>query len=297
VVGQTQSARDAYQFLCSREGQIVSNQQVSNATNGAWSPGTAGNYRSKKWKNLTEKVGPALFRVNGISLLTEDEFVALQSQVTEAVASSQAEIVRDSIGAGEGQKIEFKSRIPKNATRLAEEIAAFSSMNDGVILIGVTDSGAVVGYEDTRERIEGIVRNVSPVPTVAVDLVPYQTKTVALVRVLKGDEPVYYAADRPYIRQGSLSRPATPDEVKGRVDRFLRQGRSFQQDTVSFGPTQLDLAVDLPVPVELAHVQWQFAPTNNVRGEFVSPTQLRFVRRSKSDPSEITYWITDRRQR
>lgn len=31
------------------------------------------------------------------------------------------------------------------------------------------------------------------------------------------DEPVYYYDYRPYVRDGSQSRPATPDEVKARI--------------------------------------------------------------------------------
>jgi len=90
------------------------------------------------------------------------------------------------------------------------------------LLIGVTDDGTVVGYEDDKERIEGVVKNVSPVPTVNVDLVPYKERTIALVRVRKGPEPLYYANFRPYVRQGTLSRPATPDEVKSIFERYYR---------------------------------------------------------------------------
>lgn len=56
---RTQSARDAYRFLAAQEGELVTYQQVSDATRGAWSVGTVGNYRSKRWKNLVVREGRA----------------------------------------------------------------------------------------------------------------------------------------------------------------------------------------------------------------------------------------------
>jgi predicted HTH transcriptional regulator len=67
--------------------------------------------------------------------------------------------------------VEFKASVPSNADDLVKEIAAFATSNDGTILLGVTDAGAIVGTADARERYEGIARNVSPHPTVLVDLV------------------------------------------------------------------------------------------------------------------------------
>jgi len=47
--------------------------------------------------------------------------------------------------AGENQSVEFKQSIPKQSSDLANEIAAFASSNDGLILLGVSDDGKVVG--------------------------------------------------------------------------------------------------------------------------------------------------------
>ncbi len=46
---------------------------------------------------------------------------------------------------GEGQNLEFKREFPKQATDLAKEIAAFATSNQGTILLGVSDSGDLVG--------------------------------------------------------------------------------------------------------------------------------------------------------
>ncbi|MFA7249930.1 MAG: hypothetical protein WC273_09910 [Dehalococcoidia bacterium] len=81
---RTKSARDAYQLLAAREGELVTYQQISDATSGVWSKNTVGNYNSKKWDGLLKREGGE-YRVTGVSLMSADEFVALQSQVTHAV--------------------------------------------------------------------------------------------------------------------------------------------------------------------------------------------------------------------
>lgn len=220
---RTRSARDAYAFLAAHEGQVVTYEEISAATGNRWSVGTVGNYRSKKWKNLVVREGD-FYRVTGVSLMTENEFVGLQSQVREAVIDPRVQVIQDALAVGEGQQTEFKASIPQNASELATEIASFATSGGGTLLIGVDDRGVVVGYDGNRERLEGIIRNVAPVPTATVDLVPYQEKQVALIRVLRGAEPLYFANDRPYVRQGSLSRPATPSEVTGIYRRHFGHG-------------------------------------------------------------------------
>lgn len=220
---RTQSARDAYRFLAAQEGEFVTYQQISDATGGVWSVGTVGNYRSKKWKNLVVREG-RVYRVRGVALMTEHEFVGLQSQVREAVIDPRVQVIQDALAVGEGQRTEFKAQVPRTASELATEVASFATSGGGMILIGVDDGGAVVGYEGNKERIEGIIQNVAPVPTATVDLVPYREKQIALVRVLGGPEPLYFANDRPYLRQGTLSRPATPAEVMTIYRQYFQHG-------------------------------------------------------------------------
>ena len=49
---------------------------------------------------------------------------------------------------GEGQATEYISKFPDQARELGKEIAAFSTSNDGIILIGVGDDGDIVGVPD-----------------------------------------------------------------------------------------------------------------------------------------------------
>ena len=55
---------------------------------------------------------------------------------------------------GENQDIEYMEKFPENARELAKEIAAFATSNTGTILIGVSDSGDLVGLEEANS-LEG----------------------------------------------------------------------------------------------------------------------------------------------
>ena len=46
---------------------------------------------------------------------------------------------------GEGYNLEFKQSIPSRASELAEEICAFANAAGGTLLIGVDNSGKVIG--------------------------------------------------------------------------------------------------------------------------------------------------------
>ena len=84
---------------------------------------------------------------------------------------------------GEGQDLEYKEIFPENTRDLAKEIAAFATSNTGTILIGVSDSGDLVGLSSCKstegrdkilQRLEGISRGTvkpSITPTAKFDVV------------------------------------------------------------------------------------------------------------------------------
>ena len=96
---RTKSARDAYRFLHARDGKFVRYADVARATHGTWSESTVRNYRSKKWKTFTATRSGG-FYINGVVLLTEDEFVALQSQVQQAIVDERIRVVELALATG-----------------------------------------------------------------------------------------------------------------------------------------------------------------------------------------------------
>jgi len=135
---------------------------------------------------------------------------------------------------GEGSNLDFKVEFPSNAHRLGQEVAAFATSGGGTILVGVSDSGELVGLPeaDTAEgrdslvrRVEGICKGpVKPAIVPSVKFAVQGGKVVLAILVPNGSQPVYYCNNVPYLRHLTSSRPAEPHEV---VD-FVRQWLSEQ---------------------------------------------------------------------
>ena len=122
---------------------------------------------------------------------------------------------------------------PANARELAKEIAAFATSNAGTILIGVSDSGELVGLPscataDGRDqiirRLEGITRGtVRPAVTPTARFALENGVIVLVLSVPKGLQPVYYSSNTPYVRHLTEARPAEPHEVIERVTEYLQR--------------------------------------------------------------------------
>lgn len=123
---------------------------------------------------------------------------------------------------GESEAIEFKRKVPDQATTLAKEIAGFATSGSGRIFLGIEDDGTIVGVEGCqthegrlalRSRIEGIVKTVQPTVQPRLLFATSEATIVAVIEVPKGRQPIYYSRDIPYLRQMTATRPMTPDEV------------------------------------------------------------------------------------
>ncbi|MGK7394613.1 MAG: RNA-binding domain-containing protein [Candidatus Cyclobacteriaceae bacterium M3_2C_046] len=143
------------------------------------------------------------------------------------------------IGQGENSNIEFKieEARPEN---IAREMVAFSNHLGGVLLIGVTDEGKIVGIsgKDLEEKIANIAReNVVPAINYSAHAVNYEDKKVFIVEIEKGQHKPYQTIDGKYwIRVGSTNRMATQSELM----------RLFQQS----GMLHFDIN-----PVERTHIK------------------------------------------
>jgi hypothetical protein len=140
---------------------------------------------------------------------------------------------------GESQAVEFKAALPKQASELAKPIASFATSNDGLILLGVSDDGRVVGLpgitgmadrDDLMRRIAGIGKGVAPPVRLAFKWAQHGDSLVLGIQVGKGREPLYYADHHPYLRDGAASRPAAPGEVIEAVRVFLDRGGGDEAD-------------------------------------------------------------------
>ncbi len=132
---------------------------------------------------------------------------------------------------GEGQHLEYKEIFPQNTRDLAKEIAAFATSNQGTILIGVSNSGDLVGIKSAEnqeerdnllKRLEGICRGtVKPAITPVAKFAVENDLVVLVVNVPHGRQPIYYSNNIPYVRHLTEARPAEPHEVLELITEYL----------------------------------------------------------------------------
>jgi hypothetical protein len=124
---------------------------------------------------------------------------------------------------GENQDLEYMESFPQNVRELAKEIAAFATSNQGIILIGVSNEGDLIGIDNAStsegrdnilRRTEGICRGtIKPSITPVAKFVIEDKKIVFIIIVPKGSQPIYYCNNIPYVRHITESRPAEPHEI------------------------------------------------------------------------------------
>lgn len=165
--------------------------------------------------------------------------MATQSWADEKI-SNDLPVLRSQ---GEGQYLEYKEIFPKNTSDLAKEIAAFATSNQGTILIGVSDSGDLVGIKgaDNQEerdnilkRLEGICRGtVKPAITPVAKFAIENDLVVLVINVPHGRQPVYYSNNIPYVRHLTAARPAEPHEVLELITEHLSNHSIGRSENIS----------------------------------------------------------------
>jgi len=149
---------------------------------------------------------------------------------TDELKTALAASIDDLRAKGEGQYIEFKADIfgpePKvkdhnEAQNIVQEALGFINQYGGVILIGVTNEGEVVGIEDGYERAKGrryvqdeydmaLRQKLSSKVGARFYLIKFETvqgKVVCRIEVQASpDRPVYYEEEHLYVREGSMTK-------------------------------------------------------------------------------------------
>ncbi|MFO7905230.1 MAG: putative DNA binding domain-containing protein, partial [Pirellulaceae bacterium] len=122
---------------------------------------------------------------------------------------------------GENSGVEFKRDTIENRA-LAKELVAFANVAGGRVLLGVEDDGTIVGI--TRGNLEEWVMTACR-DIIRPEMIPYYEvvkdvepgKDVAVVQVERGwtVQHVWHNQHRTYyVRVGTLSREASPEELE-----------------------------------------------------------------------------------
>jgi ATP-dependent DNA helicase RecG len=132
---------------------------------------------------------------------------------------------------GENSSVEFKESGVRPES-VAREIVAFANSTGGVIVIGVADSGSIVGLDTTRnfeEWVMNIARtSVTPALSVLYEQVEIEGKKLGVITVPKGADKPYQTGDKYLVRVGSTNRIATQAELM----RLFQMSGVFHYDTV-----------------------------------------------------------------
>lgn len=146
----------------------------------------------------------------------------------DAALSSQLVELR---ARGENQELEYMAEFPQNVRELAKEIAAFATSNQGIILLGVSDEGDLLGLAGAEtppgrdallRRLQGICSGVvKPAITPSARFAVEDGKPVLVITIPKGSQPIYYCHEKPYLRHITESRPAQPHEVIDLISEWL----------------------------------------------------------------------------
>ncbi|CAN2050318.1 Transcriptional regulator [Candidatus Magnetomoraceae bacterium gMMP-13] len=116
---------------------------------------------------------------------------------------------------GESSTIEFKTE-DVHPSSLAEEIVAFANFEGGLILIGVDDSGEIIGCsrKDIEEFVVNVCRNnVNPSIIPVIEKIFIDNKKIIAITIHRGDTAHATNQGRYYIRVGSTKQIPTQQEL------------------------------------------------------------------------------------
>ncbi len=124
------------------------------------------------------------------------------------------------IARGENEKVEFK-RSP-DPHSLAETICAFLNTDGGIIIVGVTDEGKIVGTE-TKKAIEKLtiaLGSIRPYPEIKTKKMNLGKKSVLIIKVNKSDK-IHTYRNLVYVRIGASNRPLSLEEIVEKATESL----------------------------------------------------------------------------
>ncbi|MHA1267976.1 MAG: RNA-binding domain-containing protein, partial [Candidatus Helarchaeota archaeon] len=149
------------------------------------------------------------------------------------------------IAKGEDYHTEFKEQLP-DRNELAKQIVCFANTDGGQLIIGVNDSGEIIGIEDLDEKmciVDDVAFNrCQPPISVLQESVVSDNKTVLVINIPKGDQRPYRTkSGQYYIRSTNRCRQATREELL----RLFQAGESLYFDET---PVSQAIYSDLDLP-------------------------------------------------
>jgi predicted HTH transcriptional regulator len=149
-----------------------------------------------------------------------------QFHPAHAGTSMRRNELRDLIGSGESSTLEFKRKFT-TVEKIARELIAFANTTGGRLLIGVDDSGKVIGVDSEKEQIDQVLVSLSSIEPPLdhhIEVVEIEFKDVIVVTIPSSNRRPHHFShpddparphDRPvFIRDGEQSVQASREMTK-----------------------------------------------------------------------------------
>lgn len=141
---------------------------------------------------------------------------------------------------GEDSKTQFKRQF-NSIDALAVELAAMLNSDGGQIIVGVDDSGEVIGIEDVRPLNQWISnacsQKIEPPASVMTENLIVEDKLIVVINVPLGtDKPYVVNKTAFWVKVGADKRRATREELR----RLMQASGTFYADEMPLAHTSLD---------------------------------------------------------
>jgi ATP-dependent DNA helicase RecG len=149
------------------------------------------------------------------------------------------EKIKNLIKSGESERLEFKSSLA-DINEIVEDVSALSNSKGGKILIGISNSGKVLGIEvgkDTVERLANkIVSNTEPRVYPSITVTEIDKKKIIVIEVQEAKEKPVLAFGRAFKRVGKSTLRMSKEEIERMIlerkkvywDSLICEGASLE---------------------------------------------------------------------
>ena len=155
-----------------------------------------------------------------------------------------AKDIKALVASGEGYNVDFKLRVPAKVRELSQEVCAFANSEGGYVLIGVDDSGRIVGTEidnPKRSAIQDTIRDISPTLKVDIYQVDVDGKIVWVLDVPSGKDRPYVLSGSIYVRESANSQKLTTAEE---IRSFFQRANKIFFDAIPCDDFNFDKEFD-----------------------------------------------------
>ena len=149
------------------------------------------------------------------------------------------------IDSGESVRAEFKAALPSTDT-IGQVVCSFLNTRGGTLIIGVDDSGKVVGIDDALMKAEQIrqdlLNSISPQAAWSINVEQLKGKDVIVLDVPQGLERPYVYGNGIFVRRDTSTVPATNAEINSLIDkRYVEGSRWERMPALGFELEDLDI--------------------------------------------------------